>query len=119
MPDNNFRAAMYGRDDEDDGEQPVAGDFLNDRETRPTLPKQDVEVAVGRQTVTIVVDGKPVLVPTMAYVQSVEKKNEEQARAIRRLEAQIKQLRAAVNTHTNEFNDVYKELDRKINLRDM
>jgi len=107
-----LRAAMY--------EQP---DDIEELETNSTMPSGDVEkpfsIEMAGKYVNITVDSQRLAIPSVSYVTSLERQLTEQSREILRLKASVKQMRALINQHSGELNDVNRELDRKINLRDM
>jgi hypothetical protein len=106
-----LRAAMYEQPDEVEEleENPLADD---------SEERQTVQIEAVGKFVTIRVDGQRITLPSTSYVNALEKTNTEQAREILRLKAAVKLVRALVNQHSNEFNEVNRELERKVNLRD-
>lgn len=111
---SELRAAMY--------EQP---DDIEELETNSIAPSGsgDVEkpfsIEMAGKYVNITVDNQRLAIPSVSYVTSLERQLTEQSREILRLKASVKQMRALINQHSGELNDVNRELDRKINLRDM
>ena len=108
-----LRAAMY--------EQPDDIDEIENNSTASTT--NDIEkpfsIEMAGKYVNMAVDGQRLVVPSVSYVTSLERQLTEQSREILRLKASVKQMRALINQHSGELNDVNRELDRKINLRDM
>ena len=110
---NELRAAMYAQpDDIDDLETDAIPSTTGDIE-------KPFSIEMAGKYVNIAVDGQKLSMPSVSYVTSLERQVTEQSREILRLKAAVKQMRMLVNQHSNELNDVNRELDRKINLRDM
>ena len=69
--------------------------------------------------VTLTVDGRTIDVPSARYVNFLERTITDQARQLLRMNSEIKKQRAALNGLIGDINDVNRELDRKINMRDL
>jgi len=122
-------AAMY--EEPDDVEPTAIGDLedfsLDDGPEPAPLTKAwvDRQAQRGRvqfetdgRFVTLTVDGRKVLVPTASYVKKLEEKIATHDRDMLRIKAMLKAMRTLVNRHEGDINDVWRELDRKMNLRD-
>ena len=104
-----LHAAMYQPDEES---PPVA-------DANAKVPGSDLAIETAGQTTTIRVGVIRYNVPSIAYVTRLENENKEMHRRLLRAESAIKQLRAAVNSHSGDLSNMDRELARKINLRDM
>ena len=126
---DDWMGAMYAAPEDEEASENTealrgaAGQFVKKTEAEAAERVQMQNVVTKNQTVTIMIEGKPVVLPSMAFVQAqdrkvraLEQKILEQARLIRYLESQAKQLRMALNQHTNEMNEMQRELDRKVSF---
>lgn len=107
-----LHAAMYEQPDEID-EPEIDVDAVSKQWT-----DKGFEIEAVGKFVTIQVDGKRITLPSVSYVNGLERIITDQAKEILRLKASNKQIRTLVNQHSGELNDVNKELDKKLNLRD-
>lgn len=107
-------AAMY-----DTPEDALLPDDEEGVKPSPMQTSKPVDFSASGKYVTFMIDGKSISVPSAAYVESLEKKFAESQREMLQAKSQIKAIRQLVNSHVGEFNDVWRELDRKINLRDV
>lgn len=106
----SYLPSMYGRDDDED----------EDESPKPKeVPITEVTMEMADRGVVIMIDGKRVVLPSMAYVKSLEATNSRQAREINRLTNANKGLRDKVNGLVREVNSIWQALDRKIDRRDM
>jgi putative cell wall-binding protein len=103
MDEDTFHNSMYGHSEDD--LEPVV-------DTTQSISDQ-LTATMTATTATLTVNGKSVIVPTMAYVKALENMVEEQARALRALKTQVSQQRHAINTHTQDINGLGRDLDRK------
>jgi hypothetical protein len=103
-----LRAAMYGAEDEE-----------TEQETQQLDIEHKFDFEVAGKFVTLTVDGKKIDVASARYAHALEKQIEAQDRVILRLKSEQVKLRGLLNKHSNELNDVNRELDRKINMRDL
>jgi hypothetical protein len=86
---------------------------------RPLTEPPGVRFETDGRYVTLTVDGKKVSVASGTYCKSLEKRIEQQDRLFLQMKSQVKAMRQLVNQHVGELSDVWRELDRKINLRDL
>ena len=107
----SYLPSMYGSNDEDEDE--------NVEQKPKEVPISDVTMSVADKSVALMIDGKRVVVPSMSYVKALETTNNRQAREINRLTNQLKNVRERSNTLLGEIKDLWKELERKIDRRDM
>jgi hypothetical protein len=114
------RALMYAQPDED---EELDEDDEDDTRVNPFAKKipseTGVELEFAGKFATLTVDGKKIVMPTAPYVRQLETTVTAQAKQILRMNSEIKKLRATVNKLIGDVNDVNRELDRKVSLRDM
>jgi hypothetical protein len=111
-----LHAAMYQPEEETEetsDPQPLTKAWFD----KQNLDK-NFEIENSGKFVTIQVYGKRITLPSVSYVSSLEKIILSQAKEILRLKASNAQIRNLVNQHSTELNDVNKELDKKLNMRD-
>jgi hypothetical protein len=65
----------------------------------------------------IKVDGKSVEVPSSAYMRSLEATVADQTKQILRLTSAVKMLRHAVNGHSGDITEIWREVERKLDMR--
>lgn len=111
-----LRSAMYEQPDDIEDETDEAVSSTNSTINDIGKP---FSIEMAGKYVNMSVDGQKLVVPSVSYVTSLERQVTEQSREILRLKAAVKQMRTLINQHSGELNDVNRELDRKINLRDM
>jgi len=110
-------AAMYEQPDEELDELdvgPVYKTWFDQQEA-----SRQVSFNTDGKYVTLAVDGKKVSVASGSYVKNLEERVATQDRLVLQMKAQIKAVRQLVNRHETDMSDVWRELDRKINLRDV
>jgi hypothetical protein len=105
-------AAMADMEEEETAERKARNPF-----TRGKDSGKSVSVPLG--------DGKSADVPSMEYVQGLERIIRAQAqtiekfeRAFHRIDAKLRTQRAHINGQSGRINDVNRELDQKIDRRD-
>lgn len=104
-----LRAAMYQSEP----------DVEEDSDSHKIEPDHVFDFEVAGKFVTLTLDGKKIDIATARYVHALERTVVEQERKFLRINSELKKLRHALNQHANELNDVNRELDRKINMRDL
>lgn len=96
--DKDLIRAMYGN--KDDGET---------AET-PMLNASNNEIApINNRVCTIKIEGKAVTLPTIEYVQALERTIEEQDRTIRRLEQRIGNLINTTRSLSRDVNAIQRD----------
>lgn len=107
----SYLPSMYGSNDEDDE------DFVEDKPKE--VPISDVTMSVADKSVTLMIEGKRVTVPSMSYVKTLETTVNRQAREISRLTNQVKNVRERSNTLLGDIKELWSALEKKLDRRDM
>jgi hypothetical protein len=105
-----LRSLMY-----DNLEEPeLDGDF-------PKTPVVNEPAKLGLELAgkfaMIKVDGQSVEVPSSAYVRSLEATVIDQSKQLLRLNSAVKMLRHALNGHSGDINELWREVERKLDMR--
>lgn len=87
--------------------------------TKPWADQQRIGFETDGRYIVLSVDGKKVSAASGAYAKKLEERIEAFDREFLRIKSQMKAMRALVNRHEGDMNDVWRELDRKINQRDL
>ncbi len=106
---------MYDQGEDDEGILPDGEEVT----PTPMTVRPLVDFAASGKYVTITIDGKPITVPNAHYTASLERKLADSDRANLQLKAQVKAMRQLVNRHESDINDIWRELDRKLSVRDV
>lgn len=76
-------------------------------------------------TTILLPDGKPIAVPSVEYVQSLEKlliqlreQLKKHERFFNRIDAKFRTHKSVINGHSNKMNDMDREMKQKIDRRD-
>jgi hypothetical protein len=72
----------------------------------------------GGKSTSISADGKQVEIPNIGYVNSLEQKIIAQHRVIVKLQNVINALRSSLNKHTDDINNLKRDLNNKMNMKD-
>jgi transposase-like protein len=104
---NDLMLALYGQTDDEETEDEIVQVGAPPREDGPKFEFDKMTVMITDA------GGAKYRVPSMFALQQQTKIIEAQARQIRQLTAQVRQLRNVTNGHTNDFNQVWKDLERK------
>lgn len=111
--DESYLAVMYndGVDDEDDDSPSVPSPLkkIGDVSITTTHPKFNM----------VLINGVTYNFPNVKYMEALEKRVLIQDREILKLSNKNKVMHDKINQVVNEINDIWKELDKKINRRDM
>lgn len=107
----SYLPSMYGASDDEDEEIIV--------EKPKEVPISDVTMSVSDKSVSLMIDGKRVIVPSMSYVKALETTNNRQSRELIRLTNQLKNVRERSNTLLKEVNELWSALEKKLDRRDM
>lgn len=113
--DESYLAVMYsdGIEDEDgDGDLPSV--------PTPLKKAGDVSITTTHPKFNMVlINGVTYNFPNVKYMEALEKRVLNQDREILKLSNKNKVMHDKINQVVGEINDIWKELDKKINRRDM
>ena len=107
---SELRRLMY-QDDDIDEEQPS--------EVLKILDSSSSDIELVGKFVVINLNGKQVRVPSLEYVNALEKKIVDQGREISRINSSLKMLRQATNKLLSKTGEIDRELANKINMREL
>jgi hypothetical protein len=117
-------AAMYAQDeDEDDLNQSEAAGrvhpLIRDVEHENEAPQSPIQIAAQGRYISITVNGAKLMLPSVSFVNELETVVKLQAKQILQLKSQVRQAREIINNHGKDLNEVWRDLDRKLNGRDL
>ena len=87
---------------------------IDDEEIVINAPKEKNEIKHGSKTVMLIVDGKQIMVPSMAYIKSIENENELLNNQIKKLNFKLGNQAIHLKNIMRDIVSLRRELNEKM-----